>query len=73
MHIISLSSYNGYKLNALFRRGFIAQSVEHRTGNSDFFLGFLCNCLSWFTTAKITFTPNLYPQFIYMIYIIGTS
>ena len=49
------------------RGGFIAQSVEHRTGitevmgsnpveASDFFLGFLCNCLSYFTTAKITFT-----------------
>ena len=25
---------------------------------SDFFLGFLCNCLSYFTTAKITFTSN---------------
>ena len=47
--------------------GFIAQSVEHRTGiaevmgsnpvgASDFFLGFLCDCLSYFTTAKITFT-----------------
>ena len=26
---------------------------------SDFFLGFLCNCLSYFTTAKITFTSNV--------------
>ena len=25
---------------------------------SDFFLGFLCNCLSYFTTAKITFASN---------------
>ena len=39
----------------------------------DFFLGFLCNCLSCFTTAKITFTSFLYPQFINMIYIISTS
>ena len=34
----------------------------------DFFLGFLCNCLSCFTTAKITFTSILYPQFIYDLY-----
>ena len=45
---------------------FIAQ-VERHTGitevmasnpvdASDFFLGFVCNCLSYFTTAKITFT-----------------
>ena len=64
-----------------FERGFIAQLVEHRTGvvevmgstsveASDFFLGFLCNCLSCFTTAKITFTSILYLQFIYTIYII---
>ena len=50
-----------------FLRGFIAQSVDwHRTGiaeimgpnpveASEFFLGFICNCLSYFTTAKITF------------------
>ena len=49
-----------------FWRGFIAQLVEHRTGiaevmssnpieASDFFLGFICNCLSYFTTAKISF------------------
>ena len=46
---------------------FIAQLVERRTSiaevmasnpieASDFFLGFVCNCLSYFTTAKITFT-----------------
>ena len=26
----------------------------------NFFLGFLCNCLSYFTTARITFTCNNY-------------
>ena len=52
------------------RRGFIAQSVEHRTGiaevmgsnpvgASDFFLGFICGCLSYFTSAKISFTSIL--------------
>ena len=25
-------------------------------GASDFFLGFICNCLSYFTTMKISFT-----------------
>ena len=44
------------------RGGFIAQSLEHRpgiaevmgsnpVGASEYFLGFLCNCLSYFTTA----------------------
>ena len=48
----------------------LTQSVEHRTGiaevmgsnpvgASEFFLGFLCNCLSYFTTAKISFTSIL--------------
>ena len=87
MHTISLSSYDEYKLNSLltcFQRGFIAPLVEHRTGiaevmgsnpveASDFFLGFICNCLSYFITARITFTCILYPQFIYVIHIICTS
>ena len=69
-----------YKLNSQLtcsHGGFIAQSVEHRTGiaevmgsnpieASDFFLGFVCNCLSYFKTAKITFTSILYPQFTYI-------
>ena len=51
------SSHDGYKLNShltCFQRGFIAQSVKHRTGiaevmgsnsvgASGFFLGFICN------------------------------
>ena len=59
IHIISLSSYNGYKLNSLltcFQRGFIAQLVEHRTGIAEvmgsnpveasyFFLGFFATAL----------------------------
>ena len=67
---VEFSSYNEYKLNShltCFRRGFIAQSVEHRTGitevmgsnpvgASEFFLGFICNCSSYFITAKISFT-----------------
>ena len=61
LQTISISSYNGYKLNALltyYERGFIAQSVEHRNGiaevmgsnpvgPSEFFLAFICNCLSY--------------------------
>ena len=64
--IMSFSSYNRYELSSLltcFQWGFIAQLVEHRTGivkvmssnpvvASDFFLGFLCNCLSCFTTYR---------------------
>ena len=45
--------------------------VEHHTGiaevmgsnpvgASEFFLGFICNCLSCFTTAKISFTSIIY-------------
>ena len=65
------------------RGGFIAQSVEHRPGlaevmglnpveASDFFSGLslYLNCLSYFTTAKITFTSILYLQFTHMIFII---
>ena len=54
------SSYNRYKLNLQLtcsRGGFIAQSVEHRTGiaevmglnpveASDFFLGFVCTVVT---------------------------
>ena len=52
-----------------YQRGFIAQLVEHCTGimevmgsnfigASAFFLGFICNCLSYFTTAKISYTST---------------
>ena len=61
-------SWNWLACN-LWTRIFIAQSVEHHTGiaevmgsnpigASEFFLGFICNCLSYFTTAKISFTPK---------------
>ena len=66
---------------AVTNKAFIDQSVEHRTGiaevmgsspieASEFFLGFICNCLSYFTTAKISFTSILYLQFTHMIFII---
>ena len=69
----SCRSCNGYKLNShltCFRWGFIARLVEDRTGiaevmrlnpveTSEFFLGFIRNCLSYFTTARITFTCKL--------------
>ena len=66
---------NSAHLTCFQRRGFITQLVEHRTGiaeimcskppveGSEFFLGFLCNCLSCFIIARITFTSILYPQF----------
>ena len=69
-----------------FQWGFIhvAQSVEHCTcitevmgsnpvGASEFFRGFICNCLSYFTTVKISFTSILYLQFTHMIFILYTS
>ena len=40
---------------------------------SEIFLGFICNCLSYFITAKITFTCILHPQCTNMIFIIYTS
>ena len=42
-------------------------------GASEFFLGFICNCLSYFMTARDTFTFILYPQCSHMIFIICTS
>ena len=36
-------------------------------GASEFFLGFLCNCLSYFTTAKITFTSNVYIKLLLLL------
>ena len=68
IHFMSFSSYNGYKLNShltCFRQGFIAQfgrpGITEVMGSnairaSEFFLGFICNCLSYFATAKIYFT-----------------
>ena len=62
----SFSSHNRYTvLNSCltcFKQGFIAQSVEHctgitglhRIGASEFWGGFICNCLSYFITARIT-------------------
>ena len=44
----------------------IAQKKNYPIGASEFFLGFICNCLSYFTTAKISFTSMLYPQFTHI-------
>ena len=63
----------GYKLNShltCFQQSFIAQSVEHRTGiaevmgsnpvgASEFFLGFIRNCLS--PSASIIITDPINP------------
>ena len=39
----------------------------------EFILGFICNCFSYFTTAKISFTSILYLQFTHiMIFITQT-
>ena len=87
IHLTSFSSCNRYKLNSnltCFQWGFIAQSVEHRTsiaevmgsnpvGASEFFLDFICNCLSYFITARFTFTCVLYLQCTYMSFITDTS
>ena len=64
-----------------FQRGFIAQSVEHRTDMIAVVMGsnpveasaffFWAFCLSCLITARITFTSILYPQFICMIYMVS--
>ena len=81
--IYTFSSYNGYKLNShltCFRRGFIAQLVEHRTCTGGghgfesrwsvriFWGGFICNCLSYFITVRITFTCMQCTHMIFIIY-----
>ena len=72
MHIMSFSSYNGCKLNSHLtssQEGFIAQLAEHHINIVEvmglnpveaFFLGFLYNCLSCFTSVKIIFTSILF-------------
>ena len=64
-YVVTCSKLNSHL--TCFQWGFIAQLVEHRTGitevmgsnpigASEFFLGFICNCLSYYITAWITFT-----------------
>ena len=53
--------------------GELDRSERDPVGASEFFLGFIYNCSSYFTTAKISFTSILYPQFTHMIFIIYTS
>ena len=61
----SLHITDGYKLNShltCFQRGFIAQLVEHHTGIMEVvgsILGFICNCLSYYLTVRITFTCSI--------------
>ena len=47
--------------------------ITYPVGASEFFLGFICIYLSYFTTARITFTCILYPQCTPMIFFIYTS
>ena len=51
----------------------VSCSYEYPIGASEFFLGFICNCLSYFITARITFIIILYLQCTHMIFIIYTS
>ena len=68
------SSYEGYKLNSLltyYQQGFIAQLVEHHTGEaSDLFWVSLATSI---VARRITFTSILYLQCTHMIYVIFTS
>ena len=74
--MISAISHLNWHLTC-FQRGFIAQSVEHHTGiaevlgsnpvgASEFFLGFICNFLSYFTTAKFSFTSK--PELLWNVF-----
>ena len=57
MHFISFSSYNGYKLNShltCFRRGFIAQLVEHRTGIAEVMGSNPLKCQNFFWALFVT-------------------
>ena len=47
------SEFNSY---ALYEKSEIICIYDTDHEASDFFLGFLCNCFSCFTTVKITFT-----------------
>ena len=72
IHITSLSSYNGYKLNSLltcFQQGFIPQLVEHCTsivevmdpfGVSELFFGLSLQLLKLLRNGKITFTSTIF-------------
>ena len=51
----------------------ISQTVPQPISPWEIFLSFISNCLSYFTTAKISFTYSLYSQFTHMIFIIYTA
>ena len=82
IHITSFSSYNRYKLKlhlTCFQQGFISSigRASHwycgghgfkSVGASEFFLGFICNCLSYFIPARITFPHSLYLKCTHDLY-----
>ena len=73
-------SQTDYALPARLHSSVGRASHRHRGGHGFesrssliIFLGFISNCLRYFTTAKISFTSFLYPQFTHIIFIIYTS
>ena len=52
-----LPKEHDYRLFYLWREVYMIKIMS--VGASEFFLGFICNCLSYFTTAKISFTSIL--------------
>ena len=50
----------------------LQKDTSNPVGTSEFILDFISNCLSYFTTAKISFTSIFYPQFTHMVFIIYT-
>ena len=66
-HAVLIHSVHDSKTHLLYNFNILS------VGASEFFLGFICNCFSYFTTAKISFTAILYPQFTHMIFITYTS
>ena len=83
-HSLHITGINWTRTWPASGKASIAQSVKHRIGiaevmglnplgASEFFLGYICNCLSYFKTAKISFISILYLQFTHMIFIMYTS
>ena len=65
MTIATRTGRDLYSSSPVLRRSWVRIPLEPQ----NFVLGFICYC----TTAKISFTSILYPQFTHMIFIIYTS
>ena len=80
-YILTIIGYMTNSQLTIYPCCLVAQWIEHCTGitlghgfesrsSLKFFLGCLCNCLSWKYTARITNFTHVYLQFTYMIFFI---